>query len=337
MRKQLTAAVLLLTQGVLCAAVELTIPAGQTYTILPEQSDLRLERLTIGDNASIRFAEGVSRWRVEAKHVDVGSNVVIDGRAGNGGRGADGLPPKGQARDCYPGEQGAAGAPGAVGGSGVALVLWWGIDSLGSAKLLTDGGIGGAGGAGGPGQNGGKVNRCAGPQGGSGGIGGNGGAGGKGGDVSLSYYDASGKNQLSLGERLSISASGGQPGVGGAGAEGGVGAEGKFQRTATSEAWFAAGKPGAAGEAGRAGTPGATGTVAIQAVAATSRPVWALEAGSLAPADRGTVQSLQRQVEALQSSKSSGSAPAVDAGAQIQALQEQLKKLEQRVKALESR
>ena len=37
-------------------AADLTVAAGQTYTVGPAQSDLRLEHLTLGDNARITFA-----------------------------------------------------------------------------------------------------------------------------------------------------------------------------------------------------------------------------------------------------------------------------------------
>lgn len=332
MRKKSFAAALALLGAASAYAADLTIPAGQTYTITPEQSDLRLEKLTIGDGAKVQFAPGVNRWRVEAKRVNVGDNVVIDGRGAAASAGVDATPFEARAKDCEPGAQGRAGGIGGAGGSGVALELWWGVESLGHAKLLTDGGTGGNGGAGGAGQDGGKVNRCSGPAAGSGGDGGAGGAGGVGGALALSYFDASGKG-LALGDRLSVSATGGAGGAAGNGGVGGVGAEGRFQRTATAEAWFPAGAPGKRGGAGLAGALGGSGAVAVKQVAAAARPSWANEVGSAAPADRGTVQTLQQQVRALQAT---GAADATVAD-QLRAMQEQIKRLEQRVKVLEAR
>jgi len=335
MKKSITA-LALLGAGV-CAAADLTVPAGQVYTVSPAQSDLRLDRLSLGDNAQIRFAEGVARWRVEAKHVSVGNNVLIDGRGAAGAAGQKGADTPGRARDCEQGLAGGAGGAGGNGGSGVSLVFWWGIDALGSVKLLTDGGSGAAGAAGGRGQDAGRANLCPGPGGGSGGAGGAGGAGGKGGDVVLNYFDANGKGLPSLNDRLTISSVGGRSAVGGAGGTGGAGSEGRFQRTPAGDRWFRGGEPGGTGASGAAGAGGGAGAVDVQAVAANSGPGWALEAGSNAPADRGTVVSLQQQVQAL---RAQNSVPASVDGAveqQLRMLQEQIKKLDARVKALEAR
>ncbi len=332
MHKRTLAAALALLGAASAYAADLTIPAGQTYTITPEQSDLRLEKLSIGDGAKVLFAPGVSRWRVEAKHVNVGDNVVIDGRGAAAVAGVDAAPFAGRAKDCEVGAQGRAGGAGGAGSRGVALELWWGVESLGRAKLLTDGGAGGSGGAGGVGQDGGKVNRCAGPAAGGGGDGGAGGAGGAGGELVLSYFDASGKG-LALGDRLGVSASGGAGGAAGNGGAGGVAAEGRFQRTATSEAWFSAGEPGKRGSAGTAGALGGSGAVAVKQVAVAARPSWANEIGSAAPADRGTVQTLQQQVRALQVTGVADTSVAD----QLRSMQEQIKRLEQRIKVLEAR
>ncbi len=333
MRKQLALAVLFVGLSEVGFAVDLSIPAGQVYTISAEQSDLRLDRLAIGDNAQIKFAEGVSRWRVAAKHVSVGNNVVIDGRGASVSTvAAAGAGFAERAKDCDPGATGKSGATGAAGGNGVNFVFWWGVDSWGSAKFLTDGGNGGNGGAGGRGQDGGKVNRCNGPAGGAGGSGGAGGNGGKAGDIALSYFDAA--KGASVKERLTISAGGGQPGIGGAGASGGVGAEGRFQRTATSELWFPAGQNGAPGVAGNGGVAGGVGVVSVDKAALDTPPLWFSEGGSSAPADRGTVQALQKQVQALQAS---GGSPSGSTADQLQALQERMQKMEDRIRALEAR
>jgi hypothetical protein len=335
MWKPIAAAALLLAAGPLCRAAELNIPAGQTYTVSAVQSDLRLDRLTIGDNAQIRFEEGVSRWRVDAKRVSVGNNVVIDGRGAAGGNGANGVAYKDAAKDCTDGAAGGTGAAGGAGGNGVALVLWWGVEQIGSMKIMVDGGAGGNGGQGGRGQDAGKVNRCNGPDGGAGGPGGSGGNGGKGGAIALSYFDAAGKGLAGLHDRLGISTAGGRPGAGSAGGPGGNPAEGRFQRTPVGDRWFPNGDAGAPGAAGAAGAPGAAGAVDIQTVAASSNPSWMSEATSNAPADRGTVISLQQKVEALQAARPVPAAGGVEQ--QLQSLQDQVRKLEERIKALEAR
>src|SRR5690606_25119554 len=156
-------AALCMTAGPTLAA-DLTVPAGQTYTISAGQSDLRLDHLTLGDNARITFAPGVSSWRVYAKQASIGQGVVIDGRGAAGAAGAPGIDRKDAAKDCDDGRAGGNGAPGTSGGKGVDLNLWLGVDSLGSLAIQTDGGVGGDGGKGGRGQDGGKVNRCDGPK-----------------------------------------------------------------------------------------------------------------------------------------------------------------------------
>lgn len=333
MWKPLAAGLALLVPSVLCNAADLSIPAHQVYTVTPAQSDLRLDRLSIGDGAQIHFAPGVSRWRVAAAHVSIGDRVLIDGRGSAGAAGANGGSASGPAKDCNNGSPGVAGGDGAPGSNGVGLVFWWGVDALGDLKILTDGGAGGSGGNGGRGQDAGGANLCAGPDGGRGGRGGNGGAGGRGGDVALGYFNAGAKGAPSLRDRLAISAAAGRPGAAGSGGAGGAGSDGRFQRTPAGDRYFKGGQPGALGAAGSAGTTGSAGAVDIQLVTAGSRPDWAADAGSAAPADRGTVVSLQRQVEALQAR----TAPAGGSVEQeLHALQERIKNLEERVKALEA-
>src|SRR5690606_16129069 len=135
MRKRLLAAAFLLVGTTGAHAADLTIPAGQAYTITPELSDLRLEKLSIGDGAQVRFAPGVSRWRVEARHVSDGENVVIDGRGSDGAAGADGAGFADRAKDCEAGANGRNGGMGGTGGAGTSLVLWGGIDNWGIAEI----------------------------------------------------------------------------------------------------------------------------------------------------------------------------------------------------------
>ena len=333
MKTAIAAALALLGAGACCAA-DLTIAAGQVYTVAPPQSDLRLEHLSIGDGAQIRFAEGVNRWRVDARHVSIGNNVVIDGRGAAGAPGSAGVGATGRAKDCATGGDGGAGGAGGRGGDGVALVFWWGIDALGSMKLQTDGGAGAAGGNGGNGQDGGRANMCPGGNGGSGGQGGVGGAGGRGGDISFHYFDA-GSGRADPRDKLVVSNAGGRAAAGGAGGAGGAAAEGRFQRTPNGDRWFRAGEPGAPGTVGGNGVNGASGLIEIQAVAVNSNPAWAAEAGSNAPADRGTVVSLQQQVQALQAQNRAPATAPAGFAQQLQDLQERISTLEARVQMLE--
>lgn len=336
MWKPIAAGLILLAPGAFCQAAELNIPAGQVYTVSAAQSDLRLDKLSIGDNAQIRFAEGVQRWRVDAKQVSVGNNVSIDGRGAPGQSGQNGTLGGGMPKDCVDGASGGDGAAGARGGDGVALVFWWGVDEFGSMNIRTDGGSGGDGGKGARGQDGGRTNRCNGPKGGAGGAGGAGGSGGNGGAIALNYFAASGKTPA-WEQRLAISAGGGAAGSGAAGGGGGAGAKGAFQKTPMSDRWFPDGPVGAAGAAGGAGAAGSVGAVAIQAVAASASPSWRGEAGSAAPADRGTLISLQQQVQALQGERAAPAAAQEPLAQQLRALQQQIERLEQRVRTLESR
>ena len=95
-------------------AADLTVAAGQTYTVGPAQSDLRLDHLTLGDNARVTFAPGVSSWRVYAKQASIGQNVMIDGRGADGAIGSVGAERSGRAKAC---EEGRAGGNGSVGAS----------------------------------------------------------------------------------------------------------------------------------------------------------------------------------------------------------------------------
>jgi hypothetical protein len=153
----------------------------------------------------------------------------------------------------------------------------------------------------------------------------------------LNYFDASGKGAPSLQDRLSISTIGGRPGAAGTGGTGGTGSEGRFQRVNTSDRWFPNGDAGATGATGAGGVAGTAGGVDIQAVAANSSPNWAGEVTSNAAADRGTLISLQQQVQALKETRAPATPDAAGLEQQVQALQEQVKSLEQRVKALEKR
>ncbi len=309
-------------------AADLTVPAGQTYVISAAQSDLRLDHLTLGDNARIAFAPGVSNWRVYAKQASIGQNVVIDGRGAVGAAGKPGAAREGKAKSCEDGRAGGTGEAGGTGGNGVALNLWWGVETLGSLAIQADGGNGGNGGNGGRGQDSGSVNYCEGPHGGQGGAGGRAGDGGKGGDVVLSYF--AGAKAGTVSERIRISSVGGQPGTGGTGGTGGGASEGKFQRTpGGSDRWIKGGEPGTAGGVGAQGARGAAGAVQFEVAANGSGPAWRDEI-SAAPAP--AVAQLQQQVEALQA-RSAVTAPS----GQSQSVPDLLKQMQSRIDDLEER
>lgn len=304
-------------------AADLTVAAGQTYTVGPAQSDLRLEHLTLGDNARITFAPGVSSWRVYAKQASIGQNVVIDGRGADGVAGSAGAARSGQAKACEDGRAGANGGTGAGGGNGVDMTLWWGVEKLGSLNILSGGGNGGAGGAGSRGQDAGAVNRCEGPAGGAGGNGGVGGNGGRGGAVGLTYFAGA-----AIGDKIRISNAGGQPGTGGTGGLGGAASEGKFQRTTAGEHWFKGGRPGVAGSSAGSGVAGQEGVVQLQVAASNTGPVWRDEISS-APMLAPMPAVLQPQMQTLP-------AP-VAVPAQSQSMPELLKRMQDRINDLEQR
>lgn len=304
-------------------AADLTVAPGQTYTVGPAQSDLRLDHLTLGDNARITFAPGVSSWRVYAKQASIGQNVVIDGRGADGIAGNAGAERSGRAKACEEGRAGGNGGMGASGGNGVSMTLWWGVESLGSLAIQADGGSGGAGGVGGRGQEGGAVNRCTGASGGAGGVGGAGGNGGKGGDVVFSYFGKS------AGDKIRISSVGGSAGLRGIGGAGGPADDGKFQRTTTGDRWFQGGQPGVSGNTGAVGHTGVQGGVQLDVAASNVGPAWRDEIGSVgAP----TVAVLQQQVQALQAN-TAVTAPS----GQSQSVPELLKQMQSRIDDLEQR
>lgn len=315
-------------------AADLTVGAGQTYTVSAAQSDLRLDHLTLGDNARVVFAPGVGSWRVYAKQAAIGQNVVIDGRGVAGAAGVNGIDRADAAKDCEDGRAGGNGGAGGVGGAGVALDLWWGVESLGSLNIQTEGGAGGAGAKGGRGQDAGRVNLCAGPRAGDGGVGGVGGSGGKGGAVALSYLPAT--KAANLAERIRIGSAGGAAGVGGVGGVGGTATEGRFQRTPAGDRWFKGGTPGVAGVAGASGVAGVAGDVQLQLASSAAGPSWLNEiTGASAP----SVAVLQQQVQALQANSAvvapSGESQSVQQ--LLQQMQRRIDELEQRVNVLERR
>lgn len=309
-------AVLMLTAAVasMSQAAELVVPAGATHIVGPEAAELKLERLVLEDDATIRFAPGVSRWRVDAARVAIGARVIVDGRGAPGGAGTAGAAaPATPAPACRDGAAGEPGAAGTGGGAGVALVMRLGIERLGSVQVLTDGGAGGAGGDGGAGQPGGpRSGPCPTPAGGAGGMGGAGGAGGNAGSVEIAYYGTGGADGFALRRGITVSAEPGSAGRSGAGGEGGAAEAGSFSRTTSpigTRTWLADGEPGADGAAGSAGLAGKSAQTLVQ-------EMLAVPGGAAVSAVRPAVQQDTAEVAALR--------------AQLQALERRLQQLEAR-------
>ncbi len=304
--RRLLAAALLTLPAALHAA-DLTIPAGSTYTVTPAQAELRLDRLEIGDKATVRFADGVTRWRVEAARAAIGSGVAVDGRGVAGQAGAAAADRSGRAASCAAGASGAAGSAGTTGGSGVAIAMKLGIERLGGLQVLADGGSGGAGGAGGEGQRGGETTgNCKPAAGGAGGLGGAGGEGGNGGAVTIAYYGVGGVDTFALADQIKVSSAAGRGGDSGKGGSGAKGGEGGYALTSTpmGRSYSDGGKSGAQGEAGAAGRSGAAGQVSVQEIAvgaapAATRPI-AAPVAVPAAAMAADPQALLQRIEALE-------------------------------------
>ncbi|MGJ8687724.1 MAG: hypothetical protein ACSHWQ_09615 [Spongiibacteraceae bacterium] len=177
------------------AATELRVAAGETYRIEAAEQSLELDRLELADGARIVVAPELRHWQLRAAEVDIGRNVVIDGR---GHVGADGV-----ALDICSDE---AIASGEAGTSGVAMTLELGLSQLGDLTILSAGGNGGAGAS--------ANSACRDDDGKSGG---NGGDAGDGGDVRLAYRVLqNGMSAADVRARLTIQNGAGKPGRAGA-------------------------------------------------------------------------------------------------------------------------
>jgi hypothetical protein len=257
-------AILLLSCSV--QAVELVIPAGETYIVTEAQRELRLKKWVMGDKAVIKFAPGVTYWDVTAEHVEIGRDVTIDGRGADGLVATSAATLADRAGECKKGQRGNPGAEGVRGGNGVDMELRLHIIKLGSLVITADGGNGGVGGNGGKGQKGGLTGNCDPTAGGEGGLGGKGAEGGNGGKVMVSLSSAGGEGLLALSHRIEARADAGKGAVGGKGGEGGEGSEGKYinQKTLTGDKkWVSGGKTGEIGPEGEKGRDGQSGRVFI--------------------------------------------------------------------------
>ena len=295
----------LLLVAALSQATDLVVPAGETYTITESQRELKLKKLVLGDKATINFASGVGYWDVSAEQVEIGRDVVINGRGAAGAAGQAGSDSEGRAAECKAGARGGDGAVGAAGANGVDMQLQLHVVQLGSLNIYADGGAGGAGGAGGKGQQGGPAGNCDPTTGGEGGAGAAGGQGGNGGKVMVSLTSNSG-GLLALSHRIDAFAEAGRGAAGGEGGAGGKGSEGKYinQKTLTGDKkWVAGGKEGKAGAAGAKGSDGQSGRVFIgggDLLGASKAPAKVETMISPTQASQDELGQLKQRLEALE-------------------------------------
>ena len=298
------------------SAADLIVAAGEIYTITEKERVLQLNKLTIGDKATIKFAEGVTYWDLSAKQVEIGRDVVIDGRGMEGVDGADGVTATARAGDCSKGQNGDNGAAGQAGGKAVDVQMKLAVTKLGSMKVLLDGGEGGDGGDGAQGQRGGVAGSCKPTGGGDGGQGGEGGKGGDGGKLVISLSAASKDiNLMAVAHQIEASAEAGDAGDGGDGGKGGEGSEGQFinQKTLTGDRqWVDGGKAGKVGPAGSEGHKGREGNVFIGGGEVNVTPISSGPAATAAPAAskdqeledmKAQMRLMQERLEAMEKQK----------------------------------
>ena len=232
---------------------EFIVPAGAQKVLTPSDRILSLNKLSLGDNATIIIPPEMNGWSVTARDVSIGNNVKIISNANIGIRGPHGSSGASGA-DCRSGWAGVAGRNGGSGMPGKNVSLNLKIRSIGSLLIQVNGTNGGDGGNGGNGGKGGNSTcSCNAGNGGNAGSGGNGGNGGIGGVVSI-VYSKTGKVSVSNSNFL-VQNSGGRGGVGGGGGIGGQGGAGG----GCTDPKAAARKPGLAGANGARGSDGVAG------------------------------------------------------------------------------
>lgn len=271
-------------------ANDLIVASGETYTITENQRELQLEKLILGDKATIKFAPGISYWDVRAKHVEIGRDVVIDGRGVDGAAGMSAVAVTDRAENCTKGKRGGDGEAGARGGNGVDIQMNIVVAKLGSMKVMVDGGAGGTGGNGAQGQQGGLAKSCDPTDGGDGGNAGIGGVGGNGGKLTVSLNataQAKSQSLMALSHQIEASAAGGRAGIGGKAGVGGNGSEAQFinQKTLTGDKqWVSGGKKGKQGLESEKGKDGIEGRVFIGGGELSVTPI--KEAPSATPVEK---------------------------------------------------
>ncbi|MFA5631122.1 MAG: hypothetical protein WC997_06405 [Porticoccaceae bacterium] len=324
---KILAAVLLAAASFQVFSSELIIGKGEEFVVKPDQMSMAVDKLVVGDNATIRFAEGVDHWELLAKDATIGRGVIIDG---SGRRGADGAPGKlteQSATVCRSGKSGDSGEAGENGSPGVDIYLGLDARKIGKLQVIADGGTGGAGGSGGRGQDAGRMLNCPAARGGNGGIGGPGGDGGRGGNVVISVSSLDPKVEvgaLTAGVRVSVKP--GVAGKGGEGGDGGVGSEGQYvsQKTLTgSRKWVSGGPGGRFGAKGEDGQEGDYGRVFVGGQ---------FEGFPPASTQGDGYDGFDKYRTAGEPSDADGDKTAAE---EIQLLREQLRVLQERVESLE--
>jgi len=295
---------------------ELILKPGETYQIQRSQSELNLQKLYLGDNSVITFADDVDHWFVEASEVIIGKNVFImaNGLHGESGDDAEGINVAGG--NCQAGRSGEAGIAGKPGDGGVPIQMRLGLSKLGTLNIDTSGGNGGYGGRGGKGQDAGQESRCEKAAGGNGGQGGDGGNGGKGASVRVSIWDANKSTKIaheSL-QNIIVVAKGGEIGIAGEGGSPGIGSQGRFvnrRSLAGNRRWSPGGKDGEPGLIGKLAGEGSAGRVEIDEIFIGSASAAKFPAKQKNPANRAAssgprnengseIEAMKKQIEALQ-------------------------------------
>lgn len=238
----------------------LIVGAGATRIITKSEEVLLVQNWTMGDNSRISFAPEVTSWKIIAKRLSFGANVVIEGSGADGSPGADApavAPTPGGL--CKPGNNGKAGDPGIDGKDGIPLDINVGIDSMGSLAVRSVGGKGGKGGNGQPGSSGGRGDcgdMCSGGNGGNGGNGGLGGHGGNGGNITFAFKLLGATPSPAPEDLVSLFTEAGIGGPGGIGSKahgsGGAGRRCSYGRRSKGRS----GSPGRDGQEGRHGRDG---------------------------------------------------------------------------------
>ena len=345
-----------LSQAIELNADELTVPAGETFTVTPQNARMFLKRLNLGDKSRIEFEPGVTDWEVRAEIANIGSNVVI-GAQGAAGKAAESINTEAlpQADVCQNGADGQVGGAGENGLAGVNIILELGLSKIGDLVIDARGGQGGQGSQGQDGQSAGKLSRCNAKDGGAGGYGGDGGQGGNGGDVTISYWDPkNGQSLARVKQRIQVITSGGQGGKGGLGGQGGVGSEAQYikKRTLTgNRSWVDAGLTGAEGDPGELGRDGTAGKSLIgpnldqRLSVLMQKNLTTPEAASDLTRQKAVTGEIPAvpAVEALPSKKVTSTLPSMDdqgsglSSHEIQDLKQSVLKMQEQIKSLQKR
>lgn len=292
---------------------ELILRPGETYQIQSSQSELNLQKLHLGDNSVITFADDVDHWFVEAGEVVIGKNVFIQASGNNGQIGSDSTDLNATGTNCRAGQSGEAGVAGKPGDDGVSVQLRLGLLKLETLKIDTSGGSGGNGGRGGEGQDAGQESNCEKAVGGNGGRGGAGGKGGNGASVRVSVWNANMSTKIahdSL-QNISVVAAGGEAGTAGEGGTPGIGSQGRFvnrRSLSGTRRWSPGGKGGESGVTGKLASEGSAGRIEIEEIFIGSASAVKRPAKPQSPTSppvpknekNSDIEAMKKQIEALQ-------------------------------------